>query len=515
MSLTFKTVNNNLAADDQGSFCGYASVFDVIDQHHDTISRNAFDDHLKQQPSIKLLWQHNPNKPIGKITSISSDEYGLKFTAQLNLELKQAQEAYALIKHGDINNLSIGFECLKSNYDAKRKCNVITKIKLLEISLVTFAANELATINNVKNLSKQQQLSNMTNPSETNNIKAQFAELEQKFANQFNDLKTAVSRPTLNAVAAENIKASNSSFNNFLRTGNNTNPQLKALSSASGEAGGYFVPTAQTHKLYSDLANYSLMRRLASVNTITTDGLDIIDDFEQLKAGWTQETSSRTNSDTPKIYQRKISVHEMYAQPKATQKLIDDSAIDIGAWLTNKMAHAFAELENNAFLYGMGNGQPRGILSYESGKNWQQIEQITSKAKGIVSGDDLIRFIYSLPSKFRTNASIIMNSAAIEQIRSLKTTDGRYLWQPAITEGQPSRLIGVPVLENNSLPAFASGNIVAVIADFKQAYMIVDRAGISVLRDPYTDKPFVKFYATKRVGADIIDFRAIKLLKLQ
>lgn len=307
-------------------------------------------------------------------------------------------------------------------------------------------------------------------------------------------------------------------FVNYIRKGMDAgleNMQVKSLSIGSDPDGGYLVTPAMSSKIVSAIFESSPMRQLASIETISSDALELIDDHDQAAAGWTSETASVSDTATPLIAKRNIMVHELYAQPKATQKLVDDSAIDIENWLAFKVADIFARKEATAFISGNGVGQPRGILSYAAGITWGTIEQVNSGTNSVVTADGLIKLFYSLKDSYSKRASFLMNRATVQAVRLLKqaSTD-QYLWQPGLAAGVPDTLLGVPVHMASDMPVSANGSLSVACGDFSAGYQIVDRVGIRILRDPFTDKPFVKFYTTKRVGGDVINFEAIKLLKL-
>lgn len=307
-------------------------------------------------------------------------------------------------------------------------------------------------------------------------------------------------------------------FCNYLRKGMDAGLEqlsTKALSVGSDPDGGYLVTPTMSQTIVKSVFETSPMRQVASVETISSDALELIDDHDQASAGWTSETGSITETTTPLIAKRNIPTHELYAQPKATQKLVDDAAIDIEAWLSDKISDIFARKENTAFISGSGVGQPRGILTYAAGTSWNQIEQIASGTSGQVTADGLIKVFYGLKDAYTKNATFMMNRATVQAVRLLKeATTNQYLWQPGLAAGAPDTLMGVPVVMASDMPVAASNSLSVAVGDFKRAYQIVDRRGIRILRDPFTEKPFVKFYATKRTGGDVINFEAIKLLKL-
>ena len=257
------------------------------------------------------------------------------------------------------------------------------------------------------------------------------------------------------------------------------------------------------------------MRQVASVEEVSSDALEIIEDKDAADAGWTTETGTRSDTTTPQISKKTIPVHELYAQPKATQKLMDDSSIDIESWLAGKLSDIFSRKENTAFISGDGVGKPRGILTYAAGTNWGEIEQINSGVSGSITADAIVLLTYALKEDYANRASFLMNRAAVQDVRLLKeATTNQYLWQPGLAAGAPDTLLGAPVIQAADMPTPAADSLSIAFGDFGSGYQIVDRTGVRILRDPFTDKPFVKFYTTKRVGGDVTNFEAIKLMKL-
>ena len=342
------------------------------------------------------------------------------------------------------------------------------------------------------------------------------------YKSRLDTIETAYNRPILGDDV--NIKSSASNgeyskaFRNYLRKGMEGGLEMlqtKALSVGSDPDGGYLVTPHMSSKIVQSIFETSPMRQLASVETISSDALELIDDHDQAAAGWTAETGAITETATPTLAKRNIPTHELYAQPKATQKLVDDSAIDIESWLSGKIADIFSRKENTAFISGVGVGQPRGILTYASGTSWGQIQQVTSGSSGAVTADAIINLFYALKDAYSKRANFLMNRTVVQSIRLLKqATTNQYMWQPGLAAGAPDTLMGVPVHMAADMPVAAANSLSIAVGDFQAAYQIVDRKGISILRDPFTEKPFVKFYATKRVGGDVVNFEAIKLMKL-
>ncbi len=345
------------------------------------------------------------------------------------------------------------------------------------------------------------------------------------YKNRLDQIETAYNRPALEmeskssdshyqAKPSEYGKA----FRNYLRKGMDAGLealQTKSLSVGSDPDGGYLVTPTMSSKIMQAIFESSPMRQLASVETISSDALELIDDHDQAAAGWTSETATISETSTPTLAKRNIQAHELYAQPKATQKLVDDAAIDVESWLASKIADIFSRKENTAFISGTGVGQPRGILSYAAGTSWGQVQQIGTSSSGNVTADSLINLYYSLKDAYMKRASFLMHRTTIQAVRLLKeATTNQYLWQPGLSAGTPDTLMGVPVNMAADMPIAAAGSLSVAVGDFKSAYQIVDRQGIRILRDPFTEKPFVKFYATARVGGDVVNFDAVKLLVL-
>ncbi|MCP5362264.1 MAG: phage major capsid protein [Hyphomicrobiales bacterium] len=352
---------------------------------------------------------------------------------------------------------------------------------------------------------------------------------ESKLANlgsvmdRLSTLEVAVSRPGKSASAGYSVPDGlalehKEAFCAYLRKGAESNLHIlekKALSAGSDPDGGYLVTPQVSERVVRTVYETSPLRRVAAVETISSDSLEILEDRDEAASGWTSETGAVSDTDSPELGKKIIPVHELYAQPKATQKLIDDASVDIELWLAEKLADAFSRKENTSFISGDGIGKPRGILTYDAGTSWGQIEQVVSGDNGNVTADSLIQLYYSLKEEYAIHATFLMNRATAQQARLLKeSATGQYLWQPGLTAGAPDTLLGLPVIQAADMPTPATDSLSVAVADFSRAYQIVDRTGIRVLRDPFTDKPFVKFYSTKRVGGDVVNFEAIKLLKL-
>jgi HK97 family phage major capsid protein len=306
-------------------------------------------------------------------------------------------------------------------------------------------------------------------------------------------------------------------FRAYLRTGDAAELariERKTLSVGADPEGGYLVTPEVSDRIVSTIFETSPVRALAAVESISTDSLELLVDKADAGAGWVAETEARAETTSPDLAKINIPVHEIYAEPRATQKLIDDSSIDIETWLTGKVADKFARTEATAFVNGTGVGQPRGFLTYPAGTDWGQIEQVNSGGAGVVKADGLIDLQHSLKEGYGANAVWLVNRLVVRDIRKLKDSQNQYLWEPGLKIDGHETLLGRPIHTATDMPVAAADSLSVAYGDFGRAYQVVDRVGVRVLRDPFTAKPYVKFYTTKRVGGDVVNFEAIKLQKL-
>jgi len=291
---------------------------------------------------------------------------------------------------------------------------------------------------------------------------------------------------------------------------------LNEMSVASPPDGGFLVSPDTSGRIATMVYETSPIRRLANVQTISSDALEGYNDLDQAGAGWVGEVQVRPgNTATPQVGVWRIPAHEVYAEPHATQKVLDDASIDVESWLAGKVAERFARIEATAFVVGNGVLQPRGFMTYPNGVPaaalWQVIEQVASGAAATLTADGLINVVTALKASYRQGSVWAMNRATEGVVRLLKDGNGNYLWQPDFSMGGRATLVGYPVEEFADLPNVGAGVLAVAFGNFKAAYQIVDRLGVRVLRDPYTTKGWVKFYTTKRVGGDVVNFEAIKI----
>lgn len=322
----------------------------------------------------------------------------------------------------------------------------------------------------------------------------------------------------------EDMSGYKSAFERYLRKDDRvlTADEQKALSVGSDPDGGYVVYPDMSGRIVRKVFETSPVRSYAAVQVISSDALEGVYDLGEASSGWVAETAARTETNTPEIGVWRIPVHEQYAEPRVTQKLLDDAAINIEAWLADKVAEKLVRTENTAFVSGDGVGKPRGFLTYADGTTLPgTIEQFDTGVNGGFAADPnggnvFLSAVYGMKEAYRANGVFFMNRGTLEAVRKLRDGDSNYLWQPSFQAGEPSRLLGYPVAGFEDMPTHTgTGALAIAFADMSQAYQIVDRMGIRVLRDPYTSKPYIKFYTTKRVGGDVLNFEAIKLIAFQ
>lgn len=295
----------------------------------------------------------------------------------------------------------------------------------------------------------------------------------------------------------------------------------KALSAGSNPDGGYVAP-AETQALIDRLmADVSPIRAIASVRQTTANVFKKPVSLGGAATGWVAETADRDQTATPTLDLLDFPVAELYAMPAATTALLDDAATDLDLWLAEEVRDVFAAQEGAAFISGNGTNKPKGFLSYtmvaEASHAWDKIGYLATGVDGDFAAsdpaDDLIDLIYAPKAAYRANGRFVMNRRTVSAVRKFKDSNGDYIWQPSLNAGGEATLLGYPVTEAEDMPDIGSDAFAIAFGDFEKGYLIVDRQGIQVLRDPYSAKPYVLFYTTKRVGGGVQNFDAIKLLK--
>jgi len=314
----------------------------------------------------------------------------------------------------------------------------------------------------------------------------------------------------------EALKAHNEAANAFLRVGkDNMNPdQQRALLAGSDADGGITVPQAMSSRILTRLFETDPIRDLAASEKITSDSLDMMIDAEEAGAEWQSETIITTNEDTPVFKKLNIPVHELATRPLATQRLLEDSGINIERWLANKIADRFGRTEAAAFVSGNGTGKPRGFLTYDNGTDFGEVEQVNMGAAAAITADGFAEIKYSLIEQYLNRGTWLMNRSTVLATLLLKDGTGNYIWRRGLSDKEPSTILGLPMRMSTSMPTIAANSLSVALADWKESYMIVDRLGITIQRDPFTKKPFIEFYTRKRVGGSVTNSLAIKLGKI-
>lgn len=315
-----------------------------------------------------------------------------------------------------------------------------------------------------------------------------------------------------------------SAFEAYIRRGDEAglrSLEQKAMSAGSNADGGYLVPEETDGEIGRRLAVVSPIRALATVRQVSTHVLKKPFSTSGMTTGWAAETAARTETAAAALTELSFETMELYAMPAATQTLLDDAAVDIENWIASEVEIAFAEQESAAFVTGNGVSKPKGVLAYtavaNAGWSWGNLGYVATGAAGAFSSsgpaDVLIDAAYALKAGHRQNATYLMNRTTQAAIRKFKDADGNYLWRPPAAVGEPASLMGFPVAEAEHMPDIAAHALAIAIGDFRAGYLVVDRLGVRVLRDPYSAKPYVLFYTTKRVGGGVQNFEAIKLVK--
>jgi HK97 family phage major capsid protein len=324
------------------------------------------------------------------------------------------------------------------------------------------------------------------------------------------------SRPALEAGRPEAGDEYKESFSAYVKRG-----EEKALSIGSNPDGGYLVPSETENEITKRLTAVSPIRAIASVRAVSSSLYKKPVSLTGPATGWVAETGARTETASPTIDALDFPTAELYAMPAATAAFLDDAAVDVGAWLAEEVNAAFAEQETAAFVNGNGTNKPKGFLQEtqiaEASWAWDKIGYLATGVSGAWPVDDpsdrLIDLVYTLKAGYRQNASWVMNRKTQGAVRKFKDADGNYLWQPGVAAGAKATLLGFDLVEAEDMPDIGAGTTPIAFGDFRRGYLVVDRTGVNVLRDPYTAKPYVLFYTTKRVGGGVQDFDAIKLLK--
>ncbi len=359
-------------------------------------------------------------------------------------------------------------------------------------------------------------------------LKSLQGELEEKMQKQEErmtmlDRKSRIAgRPAL-AASAETGAPHQKAFAAYVRSGDDDALRGlaldgKSLNTVVNSEGGFLVDPQTSETVRTVLFSTASIRRIANVVNVEATSFDVLVDTTDIGAEWAGEIDPRTETGTPVIDRIVIPLHELSAMPKASQRLLDDAAFDIEGWLASRIADKFARSEARAFIKGDGVDKPKGILSHPTVENsawaWGSLGYVATGENGGFGGADaIVDLVYALDARYRANATFVMNSKTAGRVRKLKDGDARFLWSDSLAAGEPARLMGYPVLIAEDMDDIGTDSHSIAFGDFGSGYTVAERPDLRILRDPFSAKPYVLFYATKRVGGDVSDFAAIKLLK--
>lgn len=428
-----------------------------------------------------------------------------------------------------IDDQGKAFEAFKETHDELKKADSLTADKLDRIEKSLDAAVEAKAKLEAAIEAERKEREELEARINREGIKAD-SETEAKRMLELKEFNT-----TLAGIAADQKRSFTpfemkdydeykAAFNSFMRKNERmlSADEVKTLSAGSDPDGGYFVTPDMSGRIVTKVYETSPMRQVASQQTISTDALEGIEDLDEAGAAYAGEQNVSGNTDTPQVGKWKIQVYWIDTEPKATQQLLDDAAVDVEGWLGSKVADKFARFENAEFVAG-ATGKIRGLTSYAtladtgSGVAWGSLGHVVSGANGDFAASNPADKIHDLvglvKDAYLGNSRFMTRRAVVTKIRKFKDGLGNYLWQPSLTLGTPETIAGFPVVRAEDMPALTTGSLSMAFGDFGAAYQIVDRQGIRVLRDPYTSKPFVKFYTTKRTGGGVVNFEAVKFMK--
>jgi HK97 family phage major capsid protein len=330
-----------------------------------------------------------------------------------------------------------------------------------------------------------------------------------------------VARPQLAATNAA-APARNAFVDGYLRSGRDV--ELKSFAGNVLADGGYAIPKEIDEVIDRTLKSISPIRAVANVVRVGSAGYRKLVTTNGVASGWASEIAARPTTSTPTFNEIAPSIGELYANPSATQAMLDDAEFDVEAWLADEIAMQFAKAEGTAFVNGDGVDKPKGFLSYTVAPTKDDVRpfgQLQYVPSGVANSlpttnpaDKLLEFIHTLRAPYRQGAVWVMNSETLATIRKFKTADGAFIWTPGMVTGQPDTLFGYPVVESEDMPSIAAGSTPIAFGNFKAGYLIAERSETNILRDPYSNKPYVNFYATKRIGGAVSNSEAIKLLRI-
>lgn len=497
-------------ADDAGLVEGMAWDFSSADRVGDVIEPAAFASAIGK--SLPMLFAHDQAQVVGTWDAVTVEADGLKVKGRLLVDdVARAKEVRALVRAKSVTGLSVGFLTKKA---APRKGGgrTISDLDLMEVSLVAIPAHPGAQISSVKELP-------MTAAAETKTIEQLAADLKAANDNialvtkRLETAETALARPAIIGQAANDNEPSpeRKAFGSFLRHGAErmSAEEVKSLVVADDTRGGYLAPAEFSTEILKNLVEISPVRQAARVGSTAAGSVILPKRTGQPTATWVGETETRTETNST-YGQVEIPVHEMAAYVDVSVQLLEDAAVNVEAEVASDLAEEFGRLEGAALISGNGVKKPMGLMSASG------ITEVISGHATLITADGLISLMYDLPAFYRNSGVWMMNGTTLAAVMKLKDTTGQYLWQPSIAAGQPTTLLGRPIVEAIDMPDVGAGLFPVMFGDFARAYRIYDRVAMSMLRDPYTQATTgkVRFHARRRVGADVVMAEALRKLEI-
>jgi HK97 family phage major capsid protein len=510
-------------AQDEGAFEGLAAAYGNIDSAGDIIAPGAFAQSLADHKAAgtwpALLWQHDMREPIGVVDSLYETPAGLHIRGRLDLNVRRSAEAHSLIKSGAIKGLSIGFRTISATRDA-RGVRTIKTAYLGEISIVTLAANEKAMVTSIKGMTMENEddiggvAEIKTKLEELEAKAAKLDEFEKKLADaekRADAFELKLKRPGGSAAKDDAPAIETKAFSTFIRKGREALDvsEFKSLRVSDDTSGGYLAPPEFSREVDRNIVQFSPIRQAARVGTTASGSVIIPRRTGAPTAQWVGETETRPATGSA-YGQIEIEVHEVACYVDVSNKLLEDAAVDIAGEVAFDLAEEFGRIEGVAFVSGDGVKKPLGIMSDAN------INYTPGGDASAVKADGLIDIFYALAPAYRQRATWMMNGSTLAAVRKLKDGQGQYLWQPALTAGQPETILGRPVVEAVDMPDIAGNAYPIAIGDFSTAYRIYDRVALSLLRDPYSvaTSGLTRFHARRRVGGAVVRSEAIRKLKI-
>ena len=528
---------------ENGEFEGYISTYYDVDSYGTYFLPGAWDRSIERFNAgevIPVLWSHDRTKPIGKCTELRSDDKGLWAHGKLTMEDPQAKTAYAHMKDESVLGLSVGFEM---DYDAleynqELDAYGIADADLMEYSVVVFPANPNAKITQVKSshdhdngendMNLKDQIDAMNKAIEeirTAANSASDAEISKRDA-EIASLKTQIaqlSNPITGTAQTEDPKMQyEKNFHNYLKTGNALNLRDDPVAGSEGTNanGGYICPDGLDKRVVELLTPRSTIRRNATI--IVPAGKKYERPYKKtgITSGWVGETTARTATDAQTYDMISAEVGELYAFPQYTQNFLADTWYNVEQGFARDLAISFADKEEAAFVSGDGSNKPNGILAAlreakdDTQRTWNKLQQINTESATGITLNSLYAIKDSLNYAYRANAKWYMSTSTYTALQQT-LVDGEHrgiFGRGDVSQNMPETLLGYPIEIDDYMPAVAANACPIVFGDMRQGYAILERPGIGVLRDMYSNKPYIGLYSIKRVGGLVQDYRALKVL---